>query len=444
MEQRSPSQQEYPRPAHAWYALGVVCVAYVFAFVDRIIVGLLTPAIQADLGLTDSQAGILQGLAFALFYTVFGIPLGLLADRVSRKWLLAVGTTVWSLMTAACGLSRGFWQLFGARVGVGVGEATVNPCAASLIGDYFKPETRPKAFGVYTMSTAFATGLTYLTGGSVIYLITRYESVTVPLLGQLKPWQAVFMIIGLGGLVPAALLAFTVREPIRRDLAEGAGSGVSLNDTLAFLWRNRTTLLLHNLGTALVIMSIYGWINWMPTFFLRIHGWSPSRFSLLFGIFGGAAGIFSALSSGFVTSWFAKRGRADATMRTVLLGSLGVTLLAAVAPLLPTPELALAGFALAGLFANYPTAQALAALNVMTPNQLRGLVTSIYIFAVGLISAGLGPFAVGWVTDHVFANPQAIHSSMALVTCLAGTAGSLLIALGLRSFRTSLRDADWE
>lgn len=440
MAEHPVSQPGYPRPAYAWYALAVICVAYVFAFIDRIIVGLLTPAIQADLGLSDSQAGILQGLAFAAFYTVFGVPLGWLADRARRTWMLAAGAAMWSVMTAGCGLSRSFWQLFSARVGVGIGEATLNPCAASLIGDYFKPETRPKAFGVYTMSTAFATGLTYLTGGSLIFLVMRHESVTIPLLGELHPWQATFVILGVAGLLPALLLALTVREPARRDLATGSRGGASLADTLAFLKRHRTTLLLHNLGTALVIMSMYGWVNWMPTLFLRIHGWSPARFSLLFGIFGGAAGIFSALSSGFVTAWFARRGFTDAALRTVLLGSVGVTLGATIAPLLPSPQLALAAFALASLVANYPPAQALAALAQMTPNELRGLVTSLYIFVVGLVSAGLGPFAMGWVTDTFFADPRGISRSMALVTCIAGTAGSVLLAFALRSFRASLRD----
>jgi MFS family permease len=443
MSEAPGEQQSYPNPAYAWYALGIVCFAYVFAFIDRILVGLLTPAIQADLGLTDSEAGIIQGLAFALFYTLFGIPLGLLADRINRKWLLAAGATIWSLMTAACGLSRGFWQLFGARVGVGVGEATLNPCAASLIGDYFKPETRPKAFGVFTMSTAFGTGLTYLTGGYVIYLVTQYESISLPLLGELRPWQAAFMIIGLAGLIPAVLMAFTVREPARRDLAKGAKAGASLADTLAFLKKNKLTLFCHNLGVALVIMAVYGWVNWMPTFFVRIHDWSPAKFSFYYGIFGGLCGIISALSSGFVTAWFKKRGYVDGTMRTVLWGSVGLTLGAGVAPLMPTPELALGLFALTGIFSNWPTAQALMALNEMTPNQLRGLLTSIYIFVVGLLSAGFGPFAMGWVTDNVFADKQAVHYSMALVTLVTGALGSVLITFGLKSYRASLSRVDW-
>jgi MFS family permease len=238
-------------------------------------------------------------------------------------------------------------------------------------------------------------------------------------------------------------MALTVKEPIRRDVAKDAGTGPSLADTMGFLRQNKATLLLHNLGTALVIMSLYGWLNWIPTFFLRIHGWSPAKFSFLFGIFGGTAGMVSALSSGFVTAWFRRRGFSDGALRTVLLGSVGVTVGASLAVLLPAPGLALGAFALTSLVANYPPSQALAALNEMTPNRLRGLVTSIYIFVVGLISAGLGPFAVGWVTDNVFGDQQAIHHSIALVTFLAGAAGSVLIARGLLHFRGSLGRVDW-
>ncbi|MFT7287587.1 MAG: MFS family permease [Halieaceae bacterium] len=145
MDNATTANRAYPSPVYAWRCLSIICLAFLFGFMDRIIVGLLTPAIQAGLGLSDSQMGVIQGLAFAVFYTLFGLPLGLAADRSNRKWLLTVGATLWSPMTAAGGRARGFGGLFLARVGVGIGEATLNPCATSLIGDYFEPKARPKA-----------------------------------------------------------------------------------------------------------------------------------------------------------------------------------------------------------------------------------------------------------------------------------------------------------
>ena len=193
-----------------------------------------------------------------------------------------------------------------------------------------------------------------------------------------------------------------------------------------------------------MLLALYGWVNWLPTFFLRIHEWEVAKFSVAYGIFGGATGIISALSSGFVTNWFKRRGSRDGALLTVLTGGIGLTALTTLAPLMPTPVLALAMFAIAGLFVNYAPAQALTALNEITPNQLRGLVVSIYILVIGIGGAGLGPFAMGWVTDNVFADPQAIHYSMASVTAIMGVAGCLLLALGVRPYRKSLDRVDWE
>ena len=446
MEAASPSRRTFPRPAYAWYCLSIICFAYLFGFMDRIIVGLLTPAIQGDLGLSDSQMGVIQGLAFAIFYTLFGIPLGLAADRTNRKWLLTAGATFWSLMTAAGGLARSFGGLFFARVGVGIGEATLNPCATSLIGDYFEPKTRPKAFGIYTMSTALGTGLTYVLGGVVIAFVgvgTGGNTFSMPLLGEIPAWQAVFIIVGLGGLVPALLMALTMREPKRMDVAKGASAQASKADITAFLRLNRTTLLCHHFGVAFIIMAVYGWINWMPAFFVRVHDWDVPTFSVYYGIFGGITGVISAISSGFVTNWLKARGFTDGVMRTVLIGGFGLTIGTAVAPLMPTPELALACYVLAGLFANYPPAQALAAIAEITPNQMRGTITAGYVLIIGIGGAGLGPFAIGWVTDNVFGDPMRIHHSMALVTLVMGSAGTALIAMGLRSYRASLARVDW-
>jgi MFS family permease len=424
----------------------VICFAYLFGFMDRIIVGLLTPAIQQDLGLSDSQMGVIQGLAFAAFYTLFGLPLGRAADLTSRKWLLTAGTVLWSLMTAGAGLARSFWGLFTMRAGVGVGEATINPCATSLIGDYFRPQDRPKAFGIYTMSTALGTGVTYLGGGLIIGFIggpSGGSTFNMPLLGEIPAWQAVFVIIGLAGLVPALLMALTVREPARRDLAKVEGGRASWAEIRAFLRQNRTTLLCHHFGVAFIVMAIYGWINWLPTLFVRLHHWSVPQFSIWYGIFGGLAGIASAISSGFVTNWLKKKGYVDGTMRTVLIGGIGLTIGTSIAPLMPTPELVLAGYCITGIFTNFPPAQALSAVAEMTPNQLRGFVTSLYILVIGIAGAGLGPVIMGRVTDTVFGDPMKIHYSMALVTFVMGTLGSCLIAYGLKEFRGSMSRVTW-
>ena len=442
---RRDDEAGYPDPRYAWYVVAVLCFGYLFAFVDRIIVGLLTPAIQADLKITDTQAGLLQGIAFALFYTVFGIPVGLMADRFNRKALLSVGMTVWSGMTALCGLASSFGVLFAARVGVGIGEATLNPCAASLIGDYFPPRTRPKAFGVYVMGTALGSALTYLAGGLVIGALQTYTTVPVPLLGDLKPWQVTFLVVGLPGLIPALLFMATVKEPTRLDLGAARKGRASFAETRDFLSANRVTFFCQFAGVALLLMSVYGFVNWMPSYFLRVHGWSPARFSVQYGIFGGLTGILSALSAGWAASWLRRRGMVDGTLRACAIGCAGSALGATLAPLMPTPELSLALYVLTGFFLNYPSVLSLSAIAEVTPNEMRALVTSIYVLLTGLVSSGLGPIAVGFVTDRVFHDRQAIGLSLALVSAVTGGLGSVLVFAGLKAYRESLaRAATWQ
>jgi MFS family permease len=439
---------EYPNPVYAWYCVGVIVFAYFFGFMDRIIVGLLTPAIQKDLGFSDTQMGIIQGLAFAVFYTLFVIPIGLAADRFNRKWLLTAGTAIWSLFTAGCGLVRSFTGLFSMRVGVGIGEAALNPCSASLISDMFEPRSRAKAYGIYVLGTAFGTGLTYLFGGWLIKFTGAYSdkvaTFNMPLIGEIASWQAVFIIIGIAGLLPAILLAITVREPSRKEVSKLQNKKASWKEIFDFLSQNKRTVICHNLGLAFILMSIYGWVNWLPALFIRVHGWSVPEFSFWYGIFGGLGGIFSAISAGYITNWFKDKGHTDGTMRAVLWGSIGLTIGTIIAPIMPTPQLTIIFFVLAGCFTNWPTSQALFALNEITPNQIRGTIISIYILVIGIGGAGLGPFAIGWVTDNIFSDPSQIHYSMSLVTLVMGTLGCILISCGLKPFRKSLEDVNWK
>jgi MFS family permease len=437
------SDAGYPNRPYAWYVVSIICIGYVFAFIDRIIVGLLTPAIQADLGLTDSQAGLLQGLAFALFYTLFGLPIGWMADRWNRKWLLTIGMAVWSIMTALCGAATSVMALFLARIGVGIGEATLNPCASSMIGDYFPPKVRPKAFGVYVMGTAIGTGFTWLAGGLVIGYFASTGGLSLPFFGDLKPWQATFVAVGLPGLLIALLFVMTVQEPTRKDLAAKQKGNASWEETKIFLKTNRVTLFCHHAGIALIILGIYGWINWMPTYFIRLHNWQPADFALWYGAFGIVTGIISAMGSGWLASKVKAAGTIDGTLRVCLVGCIGCAVGGVLAPLMPTPQLALTVFIITGLFTNFPSVLALASINEMVPNEMRALVTAIYIMMVGLLSSGLGPFAVGALTDNVFADKQAVGLSIAWVSGVTGIIGCALLAYGLKPFRESLARVTW-
>ena len=437
------SDDPFPRRAYAWYVVAVIFIAGSFAFIDRIVVSLVTPALQADLGLRDSQLGMLQGLAFALFYAFFGIPLGIVADRWNRQKLLTIGISVWSLMTASCGVCTGFGPLFLARLGVGAGEASLNPSVTSLISDYFPPRIRPRAIAGYVMGQGFGHGLTYVFGGMLLGWLTMHGSLALPGFGPVKPWQAMFMIVGAAGLVPALLFAFTVREPKRREIANKSTGRASAADVRAFMRLNRATLTCHHLGIALTVMTAYGFGNWMPTFFLRVHHWSPQRFSVFYGSINIVFGIFAPLASGWLASWFKERGMIDASWRIALVGSIGCTIFGALAPLMPMPELSLAMYIVAGLFSSAPAVLAFIVISEFVPNEMRGTITAGYFLIVGLLATGLGPLAVGVATDYLFQDKAAIGRSLSLVSFVTGLPAAVLLTFGLKSFRRSIGRATW-
>jgi MFS family permease len=429
-------ETHYPPPSYAWYVAVVLTLGYIFAFMDRIIVGMLTPAIQADLGLNDTQAGLLQGLAFALFFTLFGLPLGWMADRGSRKRILAVGMTVWSVMTSVCGLMTSFWPLFLARIGVGIGEASLNPCATSLLGDYFPPRTRPRAFGLYGTATALGTILSFTGAGLLYAWLQKQHGLALPLLGPVAPWQATFVLVGLPGLIPALLFMLTVKEPARRGSIRAPGAPPAR--LFAFLRENRTTLLCHHVGISAVLLPVYAYVNWLPSFFQRSYGWAPAKFSIAFGLPGGVLGFIGALGAGLFGAWLKGRGDAIGTMRACAIGcglsALGGTL----TPFMPTGELAFGLYLLVGGFNNFTTVLGLAAIAEMTPNEMRARVTAIFIVCTGLVSSTLGPLLVGVVSDAFAGNPNGLAYGLAVVSGAIALPGAGLIALGWKPYRASL------
>src|SRR5262245_31711668 len=235
----------YPKPLYAWYVVGVLTVVYVFSFIDRQILNLLVRPIKTDLGINDTEMSLLMGFSFAVFYTLFGIPLGRLADSRSRRVIIAVGVAAWSLLTAGCGLARRYWQLTLLRMGVGVGEASLSPAAYSLIADYFRPERRATAISAYSMGIYIGSGLAFVIGGLVVEFASGRDQFDLPVVGPTRAWQLVFFLVGLPGLLVSLLLC-TVKEPKRQGVRP-AGRGftvapaVPLREAWAYLRDNGAT-----------------------------------------------------------------------------------------------------------------------------------------------------------------------------------------------------------
>lgn len=436
----------YPSPAYSWYVVFVLMLAYVFAFLDRQILALLVDPIKRDIGLTDFQMSLLLGPAFAFFYVTLGIPIGRLADRKSRRTIVGIGIAVWSVMTAACGLAKTFTHLLIARIGVGVGEATLQPCAASILSDYFPREKRGRAISVYSMGLGIGAGLALVVGGQAIAAVSDGPAYTLPLLGAIKGWQVVFLIVGLPGLLIAALM-FTVKEPHRRDRIARGGEEteeIPIRDVIRFLLSRWRTYGSHFLG--LSIMGIIGnaYLAWIPTVFIRTWGWGIAEISLYYGLVVSVGGIIGVNLGGWLGDRMYQRGIKDGHMRVVLYGTIMLIIAAVLVPLMPSPWLGLLLLIPHAIGSGIPTACGPTALMMITPNEMRGQVSAVYWFVLSILGLMIGPTAVALASETIFDGPQDIRYGLSLVCGVVGTFVWILV-FNLKHYRASVIEADeWE
>jgi len=440
----SSTGRPWPKPLYAWYVVGVLMLAYTNSFIDRQILSLLIEPIRRDLHISDTQVSLLAGLAFTIFYTLMGVPIARLADQKNRKTIIAAGITAWSIMTAACGLAQNFWHMFMARIGVGVGEATLSPAAMSMISDYFPVGKLARAISVYSMGVYFGAGLALVIGGLVVRLVVEAGNVALPFVGDVYPWQMTFFVVGLLG-IPVLLLIFTIREPLRRGLA-GKGSADARNSSslpalMAFLRPNAATVAFHFAAFSFIGVGIIGYMVWIPTFFIRTYGWDASTIGLVYGFilfFGGTSGVYAG---GFLADWLQKRGRQDAILRAAFYSAIALIPFAVLTPLMPHPLLAVAGLAGASFLMAMPQGLPAAALQVISPNPLRAQMTALYFLVGNLIASGLGPTAFALVTDYVFGDPAMLRYSLAIVSAVVLPLGALFSFLALKPYRKSVAAA---
>jgi MFS family permease len=438
------AEEPYPPTGYAWYVVGALTFVYMFSFIDRQILNLLVAPIRRDLGISDTQMSWLMGPAFAFSYILFGILFGRLTDSRSRRTIIAVGFAAWSLFTAGCGLAKTYLQMLLLRVGVGVGEASLSPAAYSLITDYFPPKRRATALSVYGMGIYIGSGLAFIVGGMVAKVAAAQEVWQLPLAGATRPWQVVFFIVGLPGVL-LALLMYTVREPLRRGAkmikaADGTTrvAQVPLSEVLAYLWENKLTFICHNIGFALLSFSSYGSSAWIPTFLQRNHGWSISKSGLVYGLIVGIFGTLGVALGGRFADWMNERGRRDATMRVGLIVSLAWIPTGVLYPLVSDANLAAILIAPTVFLACAPFGVAPAAIQQMTPNNMRGQASAIYLFVINFVGLGIGPSAVAIFTDYVFCGDESVRYSLLIVATAAHLIAAALLWAGLKPYRRSL------
>ena len=425
----------WPKPSTAWRLTLLLMLAYVVSFLDRFVISLLIEPIKASMALTDLQIGLLLGPAFAIFYLTLGIPIGWYADRAPRRRIIASGIALWSAMTAMCGLAASFWPLFLARIGVGVGEATLAPCAVPMLSDSFRPEERARPISVYMSGSFIGGAASFLFGGLLIAAVDRVAPVTLPFVGSLETWQMVFIIVGLPGVLLAALM-LTVPEPPRRVSVSLPGTATADRDAVRFMldrWRAYGTLLA---GMA-AVFAIGSLAQWNVALFQRNWGWSITDIGVATGLTMLLCAVPGTMFSGWLTSAWLRRGREDAPLRVVTLGLAVFTPAALAAPMMPNGELALACFGLSFFAQAMAVAAGPSALVDLTPAPIRSRAVAVYWSAISIVGMLVGPAAVGALTD-AFGDPRALRYSLVIVTLMFAVPGLVALLAGARIYRRSL------
>ena len=418
-------EQAWPSSRQGNYALTILIIAFAFSFLDRVILSMLMVPIQQELAFSDIQLSLLHGFAFAIFYAVAGIPLGRLADRVSRKKLIATGVFFWSLCTAACGLARGFGSLFVARVGVGIGEAALSPAAFSLLSDYFEPRRRARVIATYQLGVTGGAGLAYILGGLVIAFASSGQTMSLPVLGEMSAWRITFLLVGLPGIL-VAILALTIVEPPRREVVT---SDQSYSAAFAWLAQNARTMACFALGYASINISFNAIIAWGPTWLTRVHGLPPALIGLVLGMAMLFAGGIGQLAGAWRSDRLFVQGRLTAVFDTGIFCAMMLIPLSAATIV---PMLGIAGPAVGAVlfFACAAIGHAPSLIGQIAPNGLRGQVAAVFLLAMNVIGTGIGPFAVAVLTERVFVDPQMVGMSIALTAAFGAAIGTVLLWAG--------------
>lgn len=400
--------------AFRWLVVAILFVGYCFSAIDARVLTLMVEPIQRDLGLSDFEMGLLQGFAFSILYSMAALPIGRYVDRAKRRSVLIFwGVLFWSLMTAMCGFASSFVGLFIARVGVGVGEATLSPTAYSLISDYFERKRRALAISFYAIGYPIGGGLALLIGGWLITHFTDQGGLILPLLGDFEPWQAVFLCVAAPGILVAAAMLL-IREPPRQELAKELAQQSTLREGFDYVMQRKVLFgsLIGSLG--LIALLAIGTALWFPTFLIRTYAMSPGEVGIYYGGVMLVFGTIGTLFGGWLSGRLMHSGRADANMRIVLFSTLLKGFPLILAPLMPTATLALAMMALGTLIGQASQGVMLAAIQDVTPNQLRGQVTAIALLAVNLLGMGLGASVIAAITDFGFGDQGALRYSIAI------------------------------
>jgi MFS family permease len=427
--------QQHPSLRYGWWVVALLTLANISSFVDRQILALLVQPIKRDMHLSDTRLSLLMGLSFALFYTIFGIIISRLADKTNRRNIIITGIALWSILTALCAGVKNYTQFFFARIGVGVGEATLSPSAYSIITDYFPKRKLGLALSIFSMGIFLGSGLALAIGAGLVAHLPTEGTIELPILGKIFHWQKLFLMIGLPGIM-ISLLLLTIKEPTRKDLllSTDGRNKPDLKQALKLVFAHPRTFLSICIGTAFTAFVSYGCTAWTPTYFFRTFGWPIQKAGLRFGIVLLSASMCGVLWGGWYADRLKNKGIQQGRVRIGLIAGAGIFLCCLV-PLIHDPNIVLGFLFIPLFFVASPIGASASAIQELMPNQIRALASAIFLFIINIIGMALGPLVVAFFTDSIYKDELAIRYSLVALMAIGGLSALLFYSIGYLGYK---------
>ncbi|MDC0432536.1 MFS transporter [Hyphomicrobiales bacterium] len=430
-------QSLWPSKRYAWFLTTILLISYTVSFIDRAMINLLIDPIRSDLKLTDIQMGQILGPGFMISYILFSLPIGRMVDKFNRIFVLIGGILLWSIATAAHGFSSDYYSLFVSRAGVGAGEAAVTPASWSIIADLFRPEDRAFPMSFYLMGPYIGQGLALLFGGLVIQLYT----VPVEFLGfTLQPWQMIFILIAIPGFILSFGLAF-LADPQRKGIInKEKQKDESFVDVVAYIKSKFSAYFTLMIAASFIVVLLYTFQAWVPTYIARVHGWDLSRVGYLFGIVTLISGSLGVLSGPVLERFLDRRGFKNSTHAVFLISASTLAVIPPLTFLFVTEDFILPGMFVISFFITLPMACFASGLQKMTPQNYRGSISGLYVFIMNIVGLSLGPTVVPFFTSVIFQDDMSINLALSYTFLIFGPISFAIFFLGRKSLNKALLD----
>jgi MFS family permease len=408
------------------------------SLLDRTLLSFVLVPLQGEFGVSDFALGLLAGPAFAIAYLAASFPIGFGVDKFSRRAIIIQAVLLWTLAAIGCALSPTFLILIVMRAIVGAGEAAFTPVVNSMAADFFSPRQRPVAIAICMSAGTLGISMAFLFGSAIVTWLMNSPTLHWPFVGELSTWRATLLIGAAFGVILLPLLVFFLREPVRSELATGkteqAGAG-------AFIARHGVGISAIAVGQALMGMGPYSFLSWLPVFYLRTFDWSAAQSGFVFAVTGGIAAFIGSFALGFLPGLLARFRVRTPEFASGLFAGVLANGFGAAAMLAPNPVTATVFLTLAFLTMTAPYIFGLSMINVAVPAQFRGRVTALFMIAIGLITNAGGAAAVGFLSEHVFADQSKLNLALFTVWITALAVGAIVMIAGRPAYERMVADA---